>query len=95
MDIADDHGPTRAARPVNDAVHIASLIVRTTPANAADVARRIAEQPGNEIHAVEDGKIIVVLEMSSDRALADRMDALRQEPDILLVNLVYHQMESP
>jgi nitrate reductase NapAB chaperone NapD len=51
--------------------------------------------PLYEVHAVEDGKIVVVLEAASERDLADRMDALRAEPDVLFVNLVYHQVDTP
>jgi periplasmic nitrate reductase NapD len=79
---------------MNDAVHIASLIVRARPELALMVADRIANQPGAEVHAVDSGRIIVVLEAPTERALADWMDSLRQQPDVLLVNLVYHQVES-
>jgi nitrate reductase NapAB chaperone NapD len=36
----------------------------------------------------------VVLEAASERALADHMDALRQAPDVLMVSLVFHQMDA-
>jgi nitrate reductase NapD len=72
-------------------IHVASLIVRARPEIAAAVAERIAAQPANEIHAVEAGKIIVVVESSSESALADRMDEIRNDPDVLMVSLVYHE----
>jgi nitrate reductase NapD len=75
-------------------IHIASVIVRTRPEIAGAFAHRIASMPDTEVHAVEDGKIIVVLEADSERVLADRIDELRQDPWVLFVNLVYHQMES-
>ena len=75
-------------------VHIASLIVRVRPERADAVASHIARMSGAEIHANEDGKIIVVLEAASERALADHMDALRQVPDVLMVSLVFHQMDA-
>jgi nitrate reductase NapD len=74
-------------------LHIASFIVRTRAEAAADVATRIATLEGAEIHAVEDGKIIVVVEAPSERRLADRMDELRALPEVLMVNLVYHQAD--
>lgn len=73
--------------------HIASLIVRARPECAAGVAARISATPGHEVHAVRDGKIIVVIEADSERMLADRMDGLRQEPDVMLVSLVYHEID--
>jgi nitrate reductase NapD len=72
-------------------IHVASLIVRARPEIAAAVAERIAARPANEIHAVEAGKIIVVVESSSESALADRMDEIRNDPDVLMVSLVYHE----
>jgi nitrate reductase NapD len=76
-------------------LHIASFIVRTRADDAADVAHRIAAIEGAEVHAVEDGKIIVVVEASGERELADRMDDLRGLPEVLMVNLVYHQADAP
>ena len=78
---------------MND-THIASLIVRARPEQADRVAARIAATPGHEVHAVESGKVIVVIEAESERALADCMDGLRHQPDVLFVNLVFHQVES-
>jgi nitrate reductase NapD len=73
--------------------HIASVIVRVRPEQAAEVAARIAAMPGHEVHAVADGKIIVVIEAGAERALADRMDDLRHQPDVMLVSLVYHEVD--
>jgi nitrate reductase NapD len=75
------------------AVHIASFIVRTRPEIAATVAARLSATPENEVHAVDAGKIILVVEAASEAALADRMDEIRHEPDVLMVSLVYHQMD--
>ena len=74
--------------------HIASVIVRARPERAELLASRIAAMPGAEVHANQDGKIIVVLEASSERALADHMDSLRNDPDVLMVSLVFHQMDA-
>jgi nitrate reductase NapD len=74
--------------------HIASLVVRARPERAAQVAALISSREGHEVRAMADGKLVVVLEAPSERALADRMDELRGEPDILFVNLVFHQQDS-
>jgi nitrate reductase NapD len=78
---------------MNSCAHIASVLVRARPDRAAGVAARIAARAHSEVYAVEDGKIVVVLEARSERALAERMDELRGEPDVLLVNLVFHQVD--
>jgi nitrate reductase NapD len=74
-------------------VHIASFIVRARPEIAATVAARLGTAPETEVHAVEAGKIIMVVEAASEAALADRMDEIRNDPDVLMVSLVYHQMD--
>jgi nitrate reductase NapAB chaperone NapD len=91
--LADDQRPARPSAVMTEPLHIASFIVRAHPAEAPAVAERIARHAGAEIHAVEAGSIIVVLEADTEQALADRMERLRRERDVLLVNLVYHQME--
>jgi nitrate reductase NapD len=78
---------------MNDGTHIASVIVRARPELAGEVAARIAATPGHEVYAVAEGKVIVVIEAESERALADRMDGLRHEPDVMLVSLVYHEVD--
>jgi nitrate reductase NapD len=72
--------------------HIASVIVRARPEQADAAAARIASVAGVEVRASEGGKIIAVLEASSERALADQMEVLRDLPDILMVSLVFHQV---
>ena len=74
--------------------HIAGIVVQALPEHAAQVAARIAVRHGAEVHAVDGGKIVVVLEADSERGLAQDMDELRAEPHVLLVNLVYHEMET-
>jgi nitrate reductase NapD len=74
-------------------VHVASFIVRAQPEVAPAVAARLAAAPATEIHAVESGKIVVVVESPSEGALADRMEEIRDDPDVLMVSLVYHQMD--
>lgn len=75
------------------AVHVASFIVRTRPEIAQQVAARVAQTPATEVHAVADGRIIVVVESADERALADRMDGIRDDPDVLMVSLVYHAVD--
>lgn len=74
--------------------HIASLIVRARSESACVTAERLANLPGVEIHAVQDGKIVVVLEAATERGLADLMETIRAEPDVMLVNLIYHEVET-
>jgi len=79
---------------VSGTAHIASLIVRARSESACVTAERLANLPGVEIHAVQDGKIVVVLEAATERGLADLMETIRAEPDVMLVNLIYHEVET-
>jgi nitrate reductase NapD len=79
---------------VSDIVHIASLIVRARRESEHAVAERLIKVPGVEVHAVQDGKIIVVLEATTESGLADLMETIRAEPGVVLVNLAYHQVET-
>jgi nitrate reductase NapAB chaperone NapD len=79
---------------MSDTVHIASLIVRAHRELAHAVAERLITLPGVEVHAVQDGKIIVVLEATNESGLADLMETIRVEPGVVLVNLTYHQVET-
>jgi nitrate reductase NapD len=78
---------------MNGGAHIASFIVRALPNVAPYIAERICVLQGAEIHAIENGRIIVVLEGPSDRTLADSMDEIRCIDGVLAVSLVYHHAE--
>lgn len=78
---------------MNERTQIASFIVRSLPQHAPGIAKRITAVRGAEIHAVERGKIIVVVEADCDSALAASMDEMRSFEGVLAVSLVYHYAE--
>ena len=53
-----------------DEYHVASFVVRTRPEDAAMVAARISLNMGLEVHASEQGKLVVTAEAGSTRGLA-------------------------
>lgn len=71
--------------------HVASFVVRAMPDRAASVATRIESLPGLEVHAVEDGKIIVTAEAGGARELADMARTLQDLPAVIAVAPVYHE----
>jgi periplasmic nitrate reductase NapD len=79
---------------VSNTVHIASLIVRARLESAQSAAEGLAALPGVEVHAVQDGKIIVVLEAPNEAGLAELMGVIRSVPGVVLVNLIYHEVET-
>jgi periplasmic nitrate reductase NapD len=79
---------------MSNTVHIASLIVRAVADSAHAIAKRLAELPGIEIHAVQDSRILVVLEAATESGLANLMETIRAEAGVVLVNLIYHEVET-
>ena len=73
---------TRLARH-NSAGHISSAIVSAHPRDIAPVAERIAAMPGNEVHAMSDTRIVVVMEDRDMHALGDRLSVLAMIPGVL------------
>lgn len=75
-------------------VHIASLLVRTTPAAERAVRERIAAMPAAELHSTQTaGKLVVVLESADSRLIADTATELQQLPGVLTVSIVAHLTE--
>jgi periplasmic nitrate reductase NapD len=85
---------TRSSARPSDIVHIASLLVQTTPQGMAIAKHAAAALPGAEIHdTAAPGKFVVVLESSQERAIADAADTLLQVTGVLTVSMVAHLME--
>ncbi len=76
-------------------VHISSLVVHCRPAQAAEVAERILALPGTEIHGgVEQGKLILVLETSTEGEIVERLNTVQLLDGVLAATLVFHQVEA-
>jgi nitrate reductase NapD len=71
--------------------HIASFVVRARAEDAAAVADRINSMRGLEVHAEEQGKIVVTAEAKNVRELADFVGSLEQLEGVLAVAPVYHE----
>lgn len=74
-------------------VHIASLVLQCRPAHRERVAAAAQRLPDVEIAAAEGGKLVVVLEAASERRVLELTDALRDLPEVLDCQLVYHHHE--
>lgn len=85
----------RSGQDADPVVHIASLVVQATDAGRAAVRSRIASMPGAELHETEHpGKLVVVLESTASRAVADAATEIQQLSGVLTVSIVAHMMES-
>ena len=73
--------------------HVASYVVQAKPDRAASVAGGIEMLPGLQVHAVEDGKIIVTAEAGGARELAEVASRLQDLDAVLAVAPVYHEYD--
>jgi nitrate reductase NapD len=74
--------------------HITSLIFHSAPRSLDRVSRVLGEMSDMDVHRSDSrGKIIVVFESDSLNGVTDRVEAIRQVPDVINVTLVYHQVE--
>ena len=74
--------------------HVASFVVSTRPEHSNQVAEYINSLPGLEVHAGEQGKLIVTAEARNVRELADVVNDLEQVDSVIAVAPVYHEYES-
>ncbi|WP_207481710.1 chaperone NapD [Arenibaculum pallidiluteum] len=74
-------------------LHVASLVARAAPGSMDAACRAIAGVCGAEVHAAEDGRIVVTLEAGSEQEVAQAMDAITVLPGVVSALLVYHHAE--
>jgi nitrate reductase NapD len=78
---------------MDDVVHISSMIVSARPEDAMRVASCIAELPGVEVHATENGKILALAEAGSAGALGELLAAISTMERVLSANMVFECAE--
>jgi nitrate reductase NapD len=71
--------------------HIASYVVRARAEDAVAVTDRINSVRGLEVHAEEQGKIVVTAEAENVRELADFVACLESLEGVIAVAPVYHE----
>jgi periplasmic nitrate reductase NapD len=81
--------------PTIDELHIASLVVHSTPARAERVAASVSALPGAQVHAVSPtGKLVVTLETSSADAMLAQVGQIQRIDGVLSAALVYQCSDS-
>lgn len=74
-------------------LHISSLLVRSHPDRMQGVADHIARMPHAEVSMTDpSGKIVVVFETDSDRAIADGLTQIQLLDGVASAALVFHQI---
>jgi nitrate reductase NapD len=74
-------------------VVISSLLVETTPAQTAQVAREIAQRDGVEVHSTHGTSIVVSIEAASINASYAIATALTATEGVTGVQLIYANFE--
>ena len=74
--------------------HVSSYVVRVRAQDGQSVSRAIASIAGLEVHAEEDGKLIVTAEAKNVRELADLSGVLEATDKVISVAPVYHEFSS-
>jgi nitrate reductase NapD len=71
--------------------HVASYVVTTKPDLAGALAEEINALTNMQVHACENGKLVVTAEAGSQGELADMAGILEQLETALVVSPVYHE----
>lgn len=80
---------------MNNALHIASLLVHCRPELLEAVKRNLGLLPGIELHQESAaGKLVVVLEAEHESRILDTINHIQQVPGVLNAALIYHELLS-
>jgi nitrate reductase NapD len=74
--------------------HVSSYVVRVRPEDGQSVSPAIASIDGLEVHAEENGKLIVTAEARNVRELAELSGVLEAIEKVISVAPIYHEFSS-
>jgi nitrate reductase NapD len=75
-------------------MNISGVIVHSKPENLSGVQQRLTALPGVEVHAAGgDGRMVVTVEETSDRKMADTVSGLQDIEGVIATSMVYHHFE--
>ena len=78
-----------------DTYLISSAVVRAFPDRAQSVAAAIAKLDGAEVSAVQDSKIVILIEGSESGAIGATLAQIAMMDHVLAANLVYEHAVNP
>jgi nitrate reductase NapD len=90
---ADAAAAPAAAPAVREELHIASLVVYTTPSRGPLVAGEVLKLDGAEVHAESSGKLVVTLEAATADEMIDKVRTIQHIDGVLSAPLVYQHVE--
>ena len=74
-------------------LNICGCLVHTMPGMTENVISAIDATEGGEVHAHENGRIVVTVEDTSTMLASDQIMEMHQIPGVLTVTLTYHHFE--
>jgi nitrate reductase NapD len=74
-------------------LHIASAVVKVRPADQHAVAERITALAGTDVVAIDQGRIIVVLETADQHVISDTLNYIAGLEGVLSATLVFEHSE--
>jgi nitrate reductase NapD len=74
-------------------LNICGCLVLSMPDRTAEVIAAIEAADGREVHAHEDGRIVVTVEDTALMRASDSIMDMHQIPGVLTVTLTYHHFE--
>lgn len=76
-------------------IHVSGVLVHARPECLQNVRSRLAATPGVEVCAVTpEGRLITVVERSTDGELADTLTGMQNTTGVLSASLVYHYSDA-
>lgn len=74
--------------------HVCGLLLMSRPENAPQVEQTLHDMNGVEVHANDDGRMVVTVEGKAYRDCAEIMNQLATMSGVASSSLVYHQVDN-
>jgi nitrate reductase NapD len=74
-------------------LNICGCLVHTVPEMAESVMEAIDSMNGCDVHAHDDGRIVVTAEDTEDKRASELIMEMHQIPGVLTVTITYHHFE--
>ncbi|MGH1415144.1 MAG: chaperone NapD [Pelagimonas sp.] len=74
-------------------LNVCGCLVHVMPNMADSVIKAIEATEGGEVHAHEEGRIVVTVEDVGEKFASDQIMDMHQIPGVLTVTLTYHHFE--
>lgn len=80
---------------MNSEWHVSGLMVQAWPEKLPELISALLAIPETEVPVTDQpqGKLVVVMQAASSRALLEKIESVRNLDGVLAVSLVYHQQD--